>query len=272
MSTATQPAPPRPYRTPRAVRRALFVLAGIAGVVMVACAASSLIDLAARHTTTERSTHTDIRALRIEGSSDVRITGAPAGAPVSVVAEITEGLRSPRRRVERQPDGTLRLSSSCQVLFGGSCDVDYDIAVPAGTRVRIDAGAGDVDLEQLASGTPVQIRTSAGDISAVGLDVPELELRASAGDVEAHDVSARVVRVRTSAGDVALSLDDPLVRLEVDASAGDVDIEVPDRAYRLDVDSTAGDVDTSTVRNDPDARRTIEAHASAGDITIGARR
>jgi hypothetical protein len=272
MSTATHPPAPRPYRTPAAVRRALFVLAALLGLLMVAVSTQSLLDLAARTTTERVRTYDGVRALDISGASDVRLTSAPAGTPLQVRARVTEGLRSPERDARRLSDGTLVLRSSCPILFGGSCDVDYEIAVPAGTAVRVDASGGDVVAEDLVSSLPVQLESSAGDITAVDVTAPELNLSSSAGDVDASGISADTVSAESSAGDVSLSLLTPPDRVDADSSAGDVELVLPDMTYRVDASTSAGDVDDRAVRTDPESPRIVHAQSSAGDVRIEARR
>jgi hypothetical protein len=270
MSAITSP-PPRPYRTPTAVRRALFVLAALIGLLMVAVTTESLLDLAARKTTEHVRTYEGVRALDISDASDVQLTSAPAGTPLQVRARVTEGLRSPDRNVRRR-GGTLELTSSCPILFGGSCDVDYEIAVPAGTAVRVDANGGDIVAEDLVSTLPVQLESSGGDITAIDVTAPELRLSSSAGDVEASGVRSEVVHAESSAGDVSLSLRTPPDRVEVDSSAGDVELVLPDETYRVEASTSAGEVDDRELRTDPESPRIVVAHSSAGDVRIEARR
>src|SRR5215216_2179430 len=213
MTTQT-PTAPAPYRTPAALRLALFAIAGLLALALVALGAVSLLDLAARNTTEEVDSYTGVRGLDIDGASDVHLTSAPAGSPLEVRARLTEGLRTPARHVRRRSDGTLELSSSCPVLFGGSCDVDYEIAVPAGTVVHVDASAGDVTAEDLTSAEPIALQSSAGDITVIDVRAPELRLSSSAGDVDASGVRADRVDADSSAGDIALSLRTAPTRLE----------------------------------------------------------
>jgi DUF4097 and DUF4098 domain-containing protein YvlB len=72
--------------------------------------------------------------------------------------------------------------------------------------------------------------------------------------------------VRTGSGDVDVSaLRAP--RLRVDAGSGDVDVAVPDVAYSVLVDTGSGDRNV-TVRQNPAARRTIQADTSSGDVSV----
>lgn len=268
----TQSAAPAPYRTPAAVRLALYVLFGLLGVLCVGLGTTALLDQAAHKTTTHVDTYAGVDALVIEDASDVLLTSAPPGGELRVRAEVTEGLRSPDRDVERD-NGTLRLSSHCGFLFGGdNCNVDYEIAVPAGTAVRVDATAGDVSADDLRSTVPVELESSAGDVSVTDATAPELRLSSSAGDVDATGVRAERVSAESSAGDVTLSLRTAPVRVDADSSAGDVELVLPDEPYRVDADSSAGDVDTRRVDTDPDSSRVVRARSSAGDVVIEARR
>jgi hypothetical protein len=264
MSTTTAP-----YRTPRAVRRALTVLAALVALALVAQGALSLLQVATRHTTTEVASYRGVSALVIDDDSDVRLTSAPAGSPLEVRARVTEALVAPERRVRRDDDGTLRLSSSCSPgYFSEFCGVDYDIRVPAGTAIRARTGAGDVVAENLRTILPVELRSSAGDITVLGAVTPALRLRTSAGDVRASGVRADDVSARSSAGDVTLSLLGPAELLDAQTSAGDVDLVVPDASYRVETSTSAGTVDDQGIRRSSEASRRIRAVTSAGDIRI----
>ncbi len=269
-ATAIQPPPVR--RTPLPLRRALLAVAGVAALVMVAVTTISLLDLASRHTTTERASYDGVRALVIDDASDVRLSSAPRGAPLDVVARVTEGLSKPERSGQREADGTLRLSSSCSGLFGGQCDVDYEIQVPSGTLVRAKAAGGDIVAEGLVSGRPIELESSAGDVTVSDVSAPVVRLSSSAGDVAARGLSAGQVEADSSAGDVAVALAIPAERLLASSSAGDVDVSVPDAVYRVDANSSAGDVESGDIRTDPDAPRAIAARSSAGDVRVAARR
>jgi hypothetical protein len=273
--TVTEPHPPAPatapYRTPAAVRLALYVVFALLGLFLVVVGTISLLDLAARKTTVEVKSYPGVERLVIDDASNVRLTSAPAGADLRVRAKVTEGLRTPDRNVERS-DGTLHLSSGCGFVFGGNCGVDYEIAVPAGTSVDVDATAGDIHAEDLTSTVPVKLESSAGDVSAVDVTAPELVLSSSAGDVDARGVRAERVAGESSAGDVSLSLRTPPRRVDAHSSAGDVNIVLPDAEYRVDASSSAGDVDTRRVSTDSSSPRIVNARSSAGDVQIEARR
>jgi Putative adhesin len=268
-ATETQ-QPTAPWRTPRELRVALYALFGLIGTVLVLCGALSLLDLAANKTTVDVRTYRGVQALVIDDASNVELTSAPPGGELRVRSRTTEGLGTPDRHVD-QRDGALILSSSCGFFFG-RCNVDYEIAVPAGTSVRVDATAGDVRAEALRSTVPVELESSAGDVTATDVTAPELRISSSAGDVEARGVRADRVSAESSAGDVVLSLRAVPRRVDANSSAGDVQIVLPDEVYAVDASSSAGDVDTREIQNDPASSRIVNARSSAGDVQIEARR
>jgi hypothetical protein len=270
MSTATAPAP---YRTPRTVRSALLAVGAVIALLLVFFGAVSLLELLTKHTATEVTTYRDVSALVIEDDSDIRLTSAPAGAPLEVRARVTESLIAPERRVEQGDDGTLRLSSSCSPgIFSGSCGVDYEIAVPAGTAIQADTSAGDITARDVRSTVPTELFSSAGDITVIGAVTPALRVSTDAGDVRASGVRADVVELDSSAGDIDASLLGLADRLDVRTSAGDVGIVVPDAIYRLETRTSAGDIDDQEIRTSPRASRSIRAVTSAGDIRLESRR
>jgi hypothetical protein len=268
VASVAKPAPAR--RTPRPVRRALLAVASLFALVMVAFGAYSLLDLASRHTTTERASYDGVRTLSIEDASDVRLVGTAEGESLQVVARVTEGLGSPGRSVERLGGGELRLSSSCSSFAGNWCGVDYEVRVPSGTVVRAEAGSGDIVAEDLTTDEPLTLASSAGDVTAIDVTAPAIRLTSSAGDVRGRELSAERIDARSSAGDVTASLRTVPDRLLAESSAGDVELLVPNAVYDLVASSSGGDVDTR-VRSDPNARRELTARSSAGDVRVAAR-
>jgi hypothetical protein len=272
MATPTTTAP-LPYRTPRAVRRALTVVAAVVALLLVVQGAINVLQLLMRHTTTAVDTYRDVTALVIDDESDIRLTSGPAGTPLEVRARVSESLIAPERRAQREAGGVLRLSSSCSPAFFASfCSVDYDIRVPAGTAIRARTSAGDVVAENLRTELPVELHSSAGDITVIGASTPALRVSTDAGDVRASGVRADDVSGDTSAGDIRLSLLGLAETLDARSSAGDVNLVVPDAVYRLETSTNAGTVDDQEIRTSSAASRSIRAITSAGDIRIEARR
>lgn len=127
-------------------------------------------------------------------------------------------------------DGVLTVTSDCP-SFNLGCEVEQEIAVPAGTVVGV--------------------RTVTGSIDAVGLDVP----RFGATGVDAA-VTAGFVR--------------PPDDVRVQTVAGAVRVEVPPGAYRVSANTVAGPADVD-VASDPSADRAISVRTVTGSIDVSPR-
>ena len=238
-------------------------------LLLVASGAWTLVNAVARVTTEERTTYAGVERLVVEDVGSVRITGAPAGAPVSVTTRITRSLTAPQQHVDHA-GGRLAIDSSCPVVLAQECEVDYDIAVPPDVRVTVDSGAGDVEAADLRMDKPLELRSSAGDVGAERVTAPELAARSGAGDVRLLEIRAPRIEARSSAGDVRAEALAPLTRLLASSSAGDVDVVVPEGVYALTASAGAGDVRAGAIRTDPESRRSLELRSSAGDVTAEA--
>ena len=241
-------------RTQPATRVVLCLLAWLLAAAFVLGGAYALLDVGARRTFTVRLAYAGVPSLVVvDGSGDVRLTGAPAGGAVVVSEQVTQGLSTPQREARRGPGGVLRLSASCQSLLSSECNVSYDIAVPSGTAVAASSGDGDVSARGLVSTARVELSSGAGNVSAGRVSAPDVRLSSGAGDVEA-DLLGNLRRLVASSG------------------AGDVSLTVPNAVYRVSATSGAGDVSDQGLRQDPASQRVISATSGAGDVTIRAPR
>ena len=109
-AVATEPS--SGYRTPRGLRRALLAMIALIAASTVVQGTVSLLDLAARHTSTQVKRFDGVRSLVIDDASDVRLTSAPAGAPLELVTKLTEGLRTPSHDAQRTGAPAPRISAS----------------------------------------------------------------------------------------------------------------------------------------------------------------
>ncbi|WCM55701.1 DUF4097 family beta strand repeat-containing protein [Microbacterium sp. EF45047] len=126
-------------------------------------------------------------------------------------------------------------------LQAGRIDAEGEFGV-----VRIDVGAGSLNLEGAATALDAEVNAGRADISLTG--VREADYRVSAGRLRAE---------LTSAPDAVTA----------EVSAGSLDLTVPDEEYDVRLERTAGSID-SELRSSPDARRTITATVAAGSIDL----
>jgi Putative adhesin len=248
MATADLPGDaPRP---PAAIRGALKLVAWIGAAALVLWGAWQLLNLAARHTFDARAAYTAVRSLVVDdGSGEVVLSGAPAGAQLTVVEHVTENLSSPTRHAVRDSAGVLRLTAGCSTVLGTGCKVSYEIAVPAGIPVLASSGAGDVTASDLSTTASVSLSSGAGLVSATRISAPDLSLASGAGEVSAQ-------------------MTQPPTRLVSRSGAGDISITVPNVTYAVHASSGAGTVSDQTLRIDPASPRRIDATSGAGDVTI----
>jgi Putative adhesin len=176
-----------------------------------------------------------------DGAGNVQVTG---GASALSVSELQSYRNAAPTSSHAVVDGTLTLAFHCS---SNGCGIDYDVKVPDGVAVRIDAGAGDVTLSELDGS--IQATADAGKITASGL-------------------TARQARFTDSAGDILVGFATPPVSLYADSSAGDVTLLVPGSAnYQVAASSQAGAVHV-TVPQSAGSANTITAKSAAGDVAV----
>lgn len=124
-------------------------------------------------------------------------------------------------------DGVLTLTADCPQI-GLGCETDRDIAVPAGTAVRV--------------------RTVEGGIDAVGLDTPRFS-------------------AATTAGPVTVGFAAPPEQVDVETVAGPVRVTVPQGGYRVEADTVIGSVRVDGVQ-DPAAARRITVRTVTGPVEV----
>ncbi|HEV2424032.1 MAG TPA: DUF4097 family beta strand repeat-containing protein [Terriglobia bacterium] len=176
--------------------------------------------------------------------------------------------------------------------------IDYEISVPANTRVRSETGSGDVTVEgisgpaEIATGSgDVKIRsvhgniraeTGSGDARLQGIDAERVEVKTGSGDVDLRELRC-ALQAETGSGDVQAE-GRPTGHWRLNTGSGEVTLHLPsDLGFDLAARSDSGDVHTSgkfsiTVQG---AMRNGEVHGKvrgggipvdvqtgSGDITI----
>lgn len=234
------------------LRLTLTVLGALLLTFLIACGAYGLSDVAARHSFDIRTSYPGVQALQVEGGDgDVHLTAAPAGSAIAVVEHITEGLTSPHSEAVLAADGVLHLSAGCSSVFSNSCGASYSISVPAGVAVDARSADGSVEASNLTTSRALKLRSSNGDVTALG-------------------IQAANVTLQSGNGDVAATLDQAPTRLEAGSGNGDVTLTVPNTTYAVHASAGNGTVSDSTLRTDPSSSRTISVSSGNGDVTIRA--
>lgn len=220
------------------------------------------------------------------GSGDVTVVTGPAGQ-IRVVGRITAssswfgggGREEDVRAIEKSPPlrqegSTIRLDRVSQ----DNVSIDYEITVPADTRVRSDtgsgshrvrgvrgglavsAGSGDIRLDDVGGG--VQARTGSGDVRAVHL-AGGIDARTGSGDIDVLMSGPGDVHATTGSGGAAIRGVDGAV--SIDTGSGDIEVQgVPRAAWKLDTSS--GDV---RLRLPAGIGFEVDLSTSSGDIDVG---
>jgi hypothetical protein len=193
----------------------------------------------------------------------VRLIASPDG-DVHVRQHGVYSLSKPRLSAVATANGVTVVGRQCA---GGVfiCSQELVIEVPASFEVTAKSSGGDVRTIGLTGN--LTLTSSAGDVHADGA-VGRLTMSSSAGDVDGTNLRSSDVTASSSAGDVDLRFAVDPTRVEAGSSAGDVDVRVPGAVgYHVTIRSSDGDT-RSTVHEDSAATRTIDAHSSAGDVTV----
>ena len=256
MTTTTQtttPTPPAPRR-PRTLRTVLLVVGSVllaAVLLLVGLQVASAGD-DQDHSRTTTVGETVDRLTVDAAATDVTIRRADVDRPRIVFAAGDTRLRE-RHSVR---DGALTV----EVTGPGWGITDLSIGVRRGADLTIE-------LPRAATGTPVRVETTAGDVTLTGR-YGAVDLTSTQGDVSVSG-SAEAVTVTATSGDVGLDLGTAPSRITVDTTSGDQEVRLPRGEYAITAETTVGDVENA-LGTDPDADRRYRFTAVAGDVDVEA--
>ncbi|GAA2230772.1 DUF4097 family beta strand repeat-containing protein [Kitasatospora sp. NPDC001175] len=184
-----------------------------------------------------------VNSLVIEGGTgDIRVVGGGTGVRVTE----HQTYRSTAPAAEHSTSaGTLTLSYKCP---DGDCGIGYEVEVPAGTRVRVKDGTGNVHLSGLSG---------------------EVEAQTGTGGIDAKRMSSDRASLSTSTGDVSTVFTTQPHTLKATTSTGNVTVKVPTGdPYAVTATSDTGTVD-QRIAQQPGAAHSIVATTNTGDVRIG---
>ena len=166
-------------------------------------------------------------------------------------------------------NGVLTLKSTCGAeAVVMKCYADLRVSVPAGVKVTVEAGSGDVDLRS-ARVSGVHAESDRGDVE-LDLDGSQrlVWARSDSGRVDVVAASARAVDARTRDGDVNVELRAKPRRVVARTDSGAVDVVVPRGRYTIKANRDSGGATISRLRRDGSPASTIRVRARDGDVEV----
>jgi hypothetical protein len=245
----------------------LLVLIGLA---IVLGGGFAIANLAFAHTTVR--THTisaQVRAIVVtSGSGDVDVVD---GGGQVAVRETQHYLLTDPSYDQSLEHGVLTIKTGCDSI-GFTCHTDLRLAVPAGVKVTVDAGSGDVDAHGTALGAP-HLHSDSGDISVdVGGRMALVWAQTDSGDVDVDAAAASAIDAQSDSGDVKIDAGGPPRRIVGHSDSGSVKITVPAGDYAIDAQTDSGDIGIDhAITRDDRATHMIDAQTDSGDVKLRAR-
>jgi DUF4097 and DUF4098 domain-containing protein YvlB len=244
------------------ISRSLLAGSALVALLLFAGGALALAALVLDSTTTSSRSIPATPAIdvRTDGGGDLEVV-AVAGRRARLTTREQGGLARPHVRVAGEA-GQLRLRDGCSSVPFSRCRASFRLEVPAGTRVRLETGSGDVRVRGRLGATVAQ--AGSGDVVVGGTTAP-LRLRTGSGDVHA-DTTGSSVDAESGSGDVDLRA--PRARsVRLRSGSGDVTALVAGAPYAVRAETGSGD-EHVTVAIDPRAPRSIDARTGSGDVRL----
>ena len=266
--------------------RASAVAALVAGLILLAACSWNGSNTATDDTTVDQS-FTSVRIANDSGSVKIRI-----GSTATVHRTIHYD--------KNRPGTTYRVENSVLVVDScpeRRCSIDYELAVPAGTRVdgKVDSGNVEVDgvaavnLEIDSGSTTVRhvsgkvnldsasgrvdvsdvsdavaVRSESGRVTVANVRAA-VTVQADSGAIEARSIDG-AADLKTQSGHVTVGLANPQ-NVRVQADSGNVTVTVPRADYRVRAQAGSGRVN-SAVGDQPSGSHQLDLHADSGNITL----
>jgi len=216
-------------------------------------------------------------------SGDVTIRAGAAGSvtilgKIRVENRLSGDRKSDVEAIENSPPITQN-SNSIRVDYVNvrGIAIDYEITVPADSKVRSKSGSGDQTMEDLSAGLDVETgsgdvrlrnlageihaHTGSGNVRAEEVAGP-FEARAGSGDIRVEEKGAGDVQVETGSGNIELRGVDGGLR--VSAGSGDVRAEGKPKS-EWSFRTGSGNVE---LRVPGDAGFSVDISTGSGSVTV----
>ena len=216
------------------------------------------------------------------GAADVQVTQA-AGNTLRLTGKARYSLVRSTVTWHMTPSGVI-LSPECHFITG-ICSFDFRAVLPAGKRVVLSDGSGDLTLRGLSgpvtagsgsgdvqanllSGT-LSLQSGSGNISGSALSGPQVTLNAGSGNIAIGGLASLDVVVNDGSGNVTLIFSKVPTRVKVSDSSGNVSVVLPPGPARYQVNATTDSGNRSvSVPTTTAPTHVITVAAGSGNISI----
>jgi hypothetical protein len=249
-----------------------LVVGGLtAAVGIAACAVvvrEAFVDSSGPNTEQQHQTYPGaITRIEVDLASGNLTIGRGALGEVSV-NRVLRWDRAKPTITETADGATLRITEVCE--YAHRCETDYTLAVPESVVVQTHVSAGDLALRDNTA--DVDLAVDSGRITLDNLG-GKIHARTNSGEIRGTGIRSQQVGVQSGSGAIALSFADAPTTVEATADVGDIRIRVPNTApdsggYRVQTDTNVGTRDV-TVNQEQNATRSIAAHTSTGNVSVG---
>ncbi len=184
---------------------------------------------------------------------------------VKVSVGDTVEVRRTVRYADDKPDKTYRVEEDTLLLEEcpvRNCTIDYEVTVPAGTKVSGHVDSGNVEVAGLAS---ANVEAESGDLTVRDV-AGDVNASVQSGSIDLSGIGGAVVAGAES-GDVKVGLTNTR-SVSVETQSGNIEVTVPSGKYHVTASTESGNV--SNDLGDDASGEPIDVSAQSGDITIRA--
>lgn len=166
---------------------------------------------------------------------------------------------------EDKPDKTYRVEDGVLILEEcpvRNCSIDYELTVPAGTKVSGHVDSGTVEVTGVAT---ANVEAESGDITVRDV-AGEVNASVQSGSIDLGGIGGAVVAGAES-GDVKVGLT-AARSVSVETQSGNIEVTVPSGKYHVTASTESGSMDND-LADDPSGLP-IQLSAQSGDVTVRA--
>ncbi|MEU3505451.1 DUF4097 family beta strand repeat-containing protein [Streptomyces hundungensis] len=264
----------RPAPGTRTRHRTAWIIVAFLGalLVVVPCAywtTADAVSESAPYQSPDNGRAHPVSAVAVDaGSARITITTG-ARDRVTMNGKLTWSRKRPE--VERTWEGdTLTVRTRCVGFvdrYVQNCQVELDLAIPAGTRLKVRSGSGEVTLRELSG--PVDVESGSGPVKLTGL-TGTVRAKAGSGEIRASRLASPNVTSTTGSGAMSIAFSAPPRQVTARAGSGSVTVTVPEGTrYRVGGRSGSGSRTIQDELIDTASDRSLDITTGSGSASIG---